>query len=72
MTQSISITKRLNALVLGGAALVVLAVALYLIDADPAILFENPLVSLVIAGAGAGMIYFGWRKATAGTSELVS
>lgn len=67
MTETISIAKRLNGLVLGGVALVVLAVALYLIDADPAILFENLLVSLIVAGAGAGMVYVGWRKAAAGT-----
>lgn len=64
MTEDAQPTKRVNSIVIGGIAIVVVAIALYFIDADPAFLFESPVTSLVLVAAGSCLAYLGWRKSS--------
>lgn len=58
-----------NPWVFGGMTLVVVAVAVYLIDADPTFLFQNAVASLMIAALGVGLGYVGWRRASEGGAD---
>ncbi|MHB8604107.1 MAG: hypothetical protein ACYDCK_02535 [Thermoplasmatota archaeon] len=52
-----------------GAVLVVAAVALYMIDSDPAFLFQSPLASFVIAAAGVAVAYLGYQRSKASSHD---
>lgn len=45
-----------------GGVLVAIAIVLFMIDADPAFLFQSPLASLVIGGAGVGSAVIGYQR----------
>ena len=49
-------------LVVAGVALLAAAVVLFLIDSDPTWLFGDPVLSAVLALAGAAAVFMGWKK----------